>query len=67
MRETKGKEIRMFTQYLESIESVAIYPLVSLVLFIVLFTGAAIWALKADSTYIRHMERMPLDGEKGES
>jgi cytochrome c oxidase cbb3-type subunit IV len=55
----------MFTQYLQSIDAIALYPMISLILFFTVFIGAVVWALKADSQYVREMERLPLDEPSG--
>jgi hypothetical protein len=51
----------MFTQYLQSIEFVTLYPIVALLLFLSVFIGAVVWALRADQEYISRMEELPLD------
>lgn len=48
-----------FIHYLEKITGVSIYPLVSLLIFFLFFTGMAIWVLKADKKYIRSMKLIP--------
>ncbi|MGJ7033271.1 CcoQ/FixQ family Cbb3-type cytochrome c oxidase assembly chaperone [Niabella hirudinis] len=52
-----------FVNYLEKISGVGIYPMISLVLFTVLFTFVVIYALKVSRETISEMERLPLDGE----
>ncbi|HRO41594.1 MAG TPA: CcoQ/FixQ family Cbb3-type cytochrome c oxidase assembly chaperone [Flavipsychrobacter sp.] len=53
-----------FINYLESITGVGIYPLTSLIIFFVFFTGLSIWALKADKNYIIRMKQLPFPGEE---
>lgn len=48
-----------FIHYLETITGVGIFPLVSLTMFFVFFTAVAIWALRADKSYIRSMKTIP--------
>lgn len=48
-----------FIHYLESITHVGIYPLTSLVIFMVFFAAVATWVLKADKGYIGKMKSMP--------
>lgn len=40
---------------------VHIWPIVSLILFMVLFIWLIIWAVKREKGYIREMENMPLE------
>ncbi|MFA3782305.1 cbb3-type cytochrome c oxidase subunit 3 [Melioribacteraceae bacterium 4301-Me] len=54
----------MFNNYLTSIEGVSIYPVISLVLFFVIFSVIVIWALKLDKKYINKMESLPLENKK---
>ena len=53
----------MFRNYLQSIEGVEIYPLISLVVFILFFVIMFIWMLKVDKNYIKEMEELPLELE----
>ncbi len=48
-----------FINYLESITGVGIYPLASLLIFFVFFTGLSIWAFKANKSYINLMKQLP--------
>ncbi len=48
-----------FINYLESITGVGIFPLASLIIFFVFFTGLLFWAFKADKDYITRMKQMP--------
>jgi hypothetical protein len=50
-----------FTNYLVHITGITIYPLLSLMLFVVFFVAVTIWAFGADSRLIQHMENLPLD------
>jgi len=53
----------MIRNYLQSIEGVEIYPLISLVVFVLFFVIMFIWMLKIDKNYIKEMEELPLDLE----
>lgn len=53
----------MFKNYLSSIEGVAIYPIISLSVFVVFFVLLGYLVIRADKKYIKHMEEMPLDKE----
>lgn len=50
-----------FRHYLEHITGIGIYPLASLLIFFVFFTGLAIWAYKAKKTYIDEIKNIPLN------
>ena len=51
----------MIRNLLQSIEGVEIYPLISLVVFVVFFVAILVWMLKIDKKYIKEMEQLPLD------
>lgn len=51
----------MIRNLLQSIEGVEIYPLISLVVFVVFFIVILIWMLRIDKNYIKKMEQLPLD------
>ena len=53
----------MIRNYLQSIEGVEIYPLISLVVFVLFFVIMFIWMLRIDKNYIKEMEELPLDLE----
>jgi cytochrome c oxidase cbb3-type subunit 4 len=53
-----------FINYLQSIEGVSFYPMVSLVLFTSFFTVAAILALKAEKGSMMRKSRIPLDNDE---
>ena len=51
----------MIRNLLQSIEGVEIYPLISLVVFIIFFVVILVWMFKIDKNYIKEMEKLPLD------
>jgi preprotein translocase subunit YajC len=53
----------MIRNYLQSIEGVEIYPLISLVVFVLFFVIMFIWMFRIDKNYIKEMEELPLDLE----
>ena len=53
----------MIRNYLQSIEGVEIYPLISLIVFVLFFVIMFIWMLRIDKNYIKEMEELPLDLE----
>jgi hypothetical protein len=52
-----------FSNYLSSIDNVAIYPVITLVLFFTVFIGAVIWIITRDKEYITELENIPLENE----
>lgn len=55
-----------FIHYLETITGVGIYPLTSLTIFFVFFTGMAIWSIKADKKYIQALKHIPFPEDNNE-
>jgi preprotein translocase subunit YajC len=53
----------MIRNYLQSIEGVEIYPLISLVVFVLFFVIMFTWMFRIDKNYIKEMEELPLDLE----
>lgn len=51
----------MIRDLLQSIEGVEIYPLISLIVFVIFFIAMLVWMLKIDKNYIKEMEQLPLD------
>jgi cytochrome c oxidase cbb3-type subunit 3 len=52
-----------FIDYLESISGISIYPMVSLLLFVLFFASVTIWAIRTNNALIAHMKNIPLDSE----
>ncbi len=50
----------MFSQNLSSIDGVSIFPIISLVLFFVIFSGVLFWVLKKDKSYMEKLANIPL-------
>ena len=55
-----------FIHYLETITGVGIYPLTSLTVFFLFFTGMAIWSFKADKKYIQALKHIPFSEDNNE-
>ncbi|MBT8387056.1 MAG: cbb3-type cytochrome c oxidase subunit 3 [Ignavibacteria bacterium] len=51
----------MIRNLLQSIEGVEIYPLISLLVFIIFFVVILVWMFRIDKNYIKKMEQLPLD------
>ncbi len=52
-----------FVNYLERITGVGIYPMVSLIVFTILFTLVVIYAIRTPNETVKEMENLPLDNE----
>jgi cytochrome c oxidase cbb3-type subunit 3 len=50
-----------FSYYLEQITGVSIYPIISLLLFVIFFTAVTIWAFRMNRKEVARCERLPLD------
>ena len=51
----------MFSHYLEAIEGVASYPVVSLLVFLVFFAGVLIFVFRMKKDHVDTMSRLPLN------
>lgn len=51
----------MYKEILRSIENIEIYPILSLIIFMLFFVGVFIWVVKTPKDHIKHMESLPLD------
>lgn len=50
----------MYKEILQSIEGVEIYPIISLIVFVVFFIVVTIWLIRMDKNYINEMKQLPL-------
>jgi len=57
----------MYQEVLRSVEGIGIFPAISLVLFVVVFTVVVLHALRMDGAGVRHMAGLPLDDIDGAS
>jgi cytochrome c oxidase cbb3-type subunit 3 len=53
-----------FKTYLEHITGVGLYPMASLLIFFIFFTGLSIWALRANRKYINNLKQIPFSGQE---
>ncbi len=53
----------MQKEILRSIENIEIYPIISLLIFVIFFVGMFWWVIRVDKNYIDHMKEMPLKDE----
>jgi cytochrome c oxidase cbb3-type subunit IV len=50
----------MFKHYFERIQDIAIWPIISLLIFFIFFVGLLIWVARIRKTYISAMEQLPM-------
>jgi cbb3-type cytochrome oxidase subunit 3 len=55
-----------FINYLQSIAGVAIFPLISLLMFFIFFILLGIWVFRVSKQHIAELERIPLNDEEDE-
>lgn len=53
----------MYKEILQSIEGVSVYPIISLIVFVLFFALIIIWLIKVDKNYIKKMENLPFEKE----
>jgi len=51
----------MYKEVLRSIENVAVFPIVSLIIFVLFFIGITIWTMRVPKDVIDHMSSLPMD------
>ena len=51
----------MFGDIINNISGIAILPMITTVIFFLIFIGITIWAMRADKSYIKKMSELPLD------
>ena len=49
---------------MESIEGISIYPIISLLVFILFFVGLLIYTFRLDKSFIKAMKDQPLNEEE---
>lgn len=54
----------MIKEYLQSLDGVTIYPIISLIIFVIFFAAIIIWLFKVDKNYIKKMENLPLEKDE---
>lgn len=53
----------MFQLFFESVPDIQIYAIISLFLFLSLFIGTVVWAIRGDKAYMNYMKELPLEFE----
>lgn len=51
----------MYKEVLRSIENVEVFPIISLLIFVLFFVGVTIWAIRVPKEFIDHMSSLPMD------
>ncbi len=54
----------MIKEALLSLPGVEIFPIISLIIFVIIFTVVVIWTFSLDKEVISEMESIPLDNDK---
>jgi hypothetical protein len=44
---------------METIDGIAIFPIISFVIFFSFFVGLLIWVMRTDKSYLNHVESLP--------
>ncbi len=55
----------MYKDVLRSIDGIAIYPIMSLIIFVLFFSLLLIYVIKVDNKFINDMKNMPFKDNKG--
>lgn len=53
--------MKLVSHYLQSIEGVSIYPIISLLIFFSIFVMVSLWALRLKKEDIKYMSNIPLE------
>ena len=53
--------MKIVSHYLQSIDGVAIYPIISLLIFATMFSLLTIWAIRIRKTDVQKMSMMPFE------
>lgn len=56
----------MISKVLSSIDGIASYPIVSLMIFLPFFIIVTVWIFRLDKHYIKHMSELPLHDSQEE-
>lgn len=54
----------MIKELLQSVEGVSVYPIISLIVFVLFFVIILVWMLRVDKNYIKKMENLPFEKEE---
>jgi cytochrome c oxidase cbb3-type subunit IV len=56
----------MYKEVLRSIDNIAIWPVISFVIFFLFFLGLLWWAFSVDKKFINRMSNMPIDDQSSD-
>ena len=56
--------LKFVKNYMDSIDGIEIYPIISLLIFFVFFLGLFWWVVTAKKDYVNKMSNIPLDNQK---
>lgn len=56
--------LKYIKHHMETIAGIEIFPLISLVIFVLFFIGLFIWVIRADKKQIETISRLPLDSKE---
>lgn len=56
----------MISKVLSSIDGIAAYPIVSLMIFLPFFIIVTVWIFRLDKQYLKHMSELPLQDSQEE-
>ena len=59
--------LKYIKQHAASIEGIGIYPIISLLIFVIFFAGMIWWVRKLDKKSVASISRIPLDGTESEN
>ncbi|MDO7171101.1 CcoQ/FixQ family Cbb3-type cytochrome c oxidase assembly chaperone [Mariniflexile sp. AS56] len=55
--------LKFVKNYMDSIEGIEIYPIISLLIFFTFFVGLFWWVFTAKKDYVSKMSHIPLDNQ----
>jgi len=53
----------MMRDVLQSVEGISLYPIISMIIFVLFFVILIIWMVRVDKNYIKKMSNLPLEKE----
>ena len=56
--------LKFIKHTMETIDGIAIFPIISFVIFFSFFVGLLIWVFRTDKSYINYVENLPLQEEE---
>ncbi|HLV13995.1 MAG TPA: hypothetical protein VKY41_02360 [Xanthomarina sp.] len=59
--------LKFAKNYMDSIEGIEIFPIISLLIFFTFFVGLFWWVITAKKDYIKEVSDMPLDNQKDQT